>query len=72
MENLTRSNIISSASRKEVCGRRAAREAEITRLGTLIADARGSRRKNEFTSELLAYLGFIHNTPNARTLWENQ
>jgi hypothetical protein len=72
MENLTGSNIISSASRKEVCARRGAREKEITRLGTLLAAARGSRRKNEFTSELLAFLGFIHNTPDARIRWENQ
>ena len=63
--------IISSASRQEVVERRAARETEIKRLGEQISRARGSR-KHELCSELLAFLGFIDNTPFSRRRWESQ
>jgi hypothetical protein len=50
----------------------ATRNAEINRLATQISTARGSGRKGELVSELLAFLGLIHNTPAAREKWENQ
>jgi hypothetical protein len=64
-------NIISSASRQEVAERRAEREAEIQRLGSQIATAKG-RNKTELTSQLLVFLGYIRNTPKARRRWESQ
>lgn len=64
-------NIISSASRQEAAERRVEREAEIQRLGSQIATAKG-RHKEWFTSELLVFLGHINNTPEARRRWENQ
>ena len=71
MEDLTGLNIISTASRQATAERRAAREAEITRLAKLIARTEG-RSKLKFISELLAFLGVILNTPSARRRWENQ
>ena len=64
-------NIISSASRQAAAARRAERDREIDRLGTRIAQARGAV-KYQLCSELLAFLGFIHNTPFAREKWEGQ
>ena len=64
-------NIVSTASRQATAERRAAREAEITRLGKQIARAKGGL-KCKLVSELLAFLGVIHNTPEARHMWESQ
>ena len=71
MEDLTGLNIISTASRQATEERRAAREAEITRLAKLIARTEG-RHKLEFISELLAFLGVVLSTPGARRAWERQ
>ena len=49
----------------------AAREAEIARLGERIAVASG-QVKYALVSELLAFLGFIHSTPEARHRWRRQ
>ena len=48
-----------------------ARETEVMRLGKLAARAEG-RRKWELVSELLAFLGVIRNTPDARHTWESR
>lgn len=64
-------NIISSISRKEVAEHRAEREREIEHLETQIVRARG-RVKMELCSELLVFLGFIHNDPFTRKEWENR
>jgi hypothetical protein len=68
---MTITNTVCTVSRRAVAERRAEREKEIARLGMQIAVARG-RYKMTLTSELLAFLGFIHNTPDARMHWENQ
>ena len=68
---MTTTNTICTVSRRAVAERRVEREKEIARLGQAIAQARG-RHKMTLTSELLAFLGIIHNTPDARMQWENQ
>lgn len=69
---MTNSNVvIGTVTRQSVAERRAAREAEIDRIGARIAYARGSH-KIVLASELIAVLGFIHNTPADRCRWEKQ
>jgi hypothetical protein len=71
MLSSTEFTTMSTGSRKEVVDLQAEREAEIKRLGELIAVAQGDK-KSSLCSELLAVLGFIHDTPEARARWEGQ
>jgi hypothetical protein len=56
----------------EAAAQRDARDVEIVRLAQRIAFTCGDENKMPLVAELLAVLGAIHNTPEAKFTWEKQ
>ncbi len=60
--------IVTSISRAQVAQQRADREAELQRLALLAVTKQG-KKGLERVSDLLAFLGVIHDTPHAKRNW---